>query len=171
MYANFFRLSVLWQVFLTDVWTGWCIFCSCFPDYPFLWNPIQQFWGNTRSVDALKGFLYGKIQEHPTVLNPMWALMAELTPQPLDVLFGVNNLRKLADDVNRKVTMWFRDEWSRRVNIVATDFFLGNDLINVAIEANRNRWNFFEKLFFLLEQVFDCWILITCLYVKKLTYQ
>lgn len=69
----------------------------------------------------------------------MFALMAELTPQPIDLFFRTNNLRKLANDVNRKLTMWFRDEWSREVNIVATDYFLGNDVINVAIEANINR--------------------------------
>lgn len=79
------------------------------------------------------------IQDHKVVQNPLWALMAELTPQPLDVLFRTNSLRKLADEVNKHVTKWFRDEWPKEVNIVATDFFLGNDLVNVAIEVNRNR--------------------------------
>lgn len=61
--------------------------------------------------------------------------MAELTPQVSDIFLLKNNLRKLADDVNRELTKWFRDEWDRfTVNIVATDYFLGNDLINVAIE-------------------------------------
>lgn len=72
-------------------------------------------------------------------MNPMWALMAELTPQPIDVFFRINGLRTLADDVNRRVTKWFRDEWANSVNIVATDFFLGNDIISVAIETNKNR--------------------------------
>lgn len=65
--------------------------------------------------------------------------MAELTPQPIDLLFRTNNLRKLADEVNKYVTKWFRDEWFKDVNIVATDYFLGNDIINVAIEVNRHR--------------------------------
>lgn len=69
----------------------------------------------------------------------MWALMAELTPQPIDLFFRTNNLRKLADDVNKHVTKWFRDDWSNDVNIVATDFFLGNDLVNVAIDINKNK--------------------------------
>lgn len=108
------------------------------PDYEWLWNPIQQFWGNKRNVADLKGFLDSAIRDHKTILNPMWALMAELTPQTLDVIFRTNNLRKLADNVNRQVTKWFRDEWLSNVNIVATDFFLGNDIINVAIDRNVN---------------------------------
>lgn len=68
----------------------------------------------------------------------LWALMAELTPQFSDIFLLKNNLRKLADDVNRELTKWFRDEWeSFSYNIVATDYFLGNDLINVAIEEIR----------------------------------
>ena len=67
----------------------------------------------------------------------MWALMAELTLSSVDVIFGTNNIRKLADRTNRHLTKWFRDEWAKETNIVATDYFLGNDLINVAIEANK----------------------------------
>lgn len=68
----------------------------------------------------------------------LWALMAELTPQVSDIFLLKNNLRKLADDVNRELTKWFRDEWEGfSYNIVATDYFLGNDLINVAIEEIR----------------------------------
>lgn len=83
-----------------------------------------------------------KINSHTTGNNPFWALMAELTPQPIDILLMTNNLRKLADDVNRELTKWFRDEWYQLpVNIVATDFFVGNDLINVAIEdIGKNRF-------------------------------
>nr|CAH7737357.1 unnamed protein product [Callosobruchus chinensis] len=66
----------------------------------------------------------------------MWALMAELTPTPLDIIFRTNSLKKLAQEANGQVTKWFRDEWTNETNIVATDYFLGNDLINVAIHAN-----------------------------------
>lgn len=110
-----------------------------FPENYWLWQPLQQHWANTKNVQTLKTFLSKAIKEHRVTLNPMFALMAELTPQPIDLFFRTNNLRKLANDVNRKLTMWFRDEWSREVNIVATDYFLGNDIINVAIEININR--------------------------------
>lgn len=71
-----------------------------------------------------------------STLNPIWALMAELTPQPIDIIFRTNNLRKLAEDVNRHLTVWFRDEWGSEANVVATDYFLGNNLISVAIAIN-----------------------------------
>ncbi|XP_017772229.1 PREDICTED: PI-PLC X domain-containing protein 1 [Nicrophorus vespilloides] len=107
--------------------------------YSWLWNPLQQYWGDKRKTDELRSFIAGAIKSHQTIYNPMWAIMAELTPTPLDIIFRTNNLRKLADDVNKHITSWFRDEWAKESNIVATDFFLGNDIINVAIEANRLR--------------------------------
>lgn len=110
-----------------------------FLEYSWYWNPLPQHWGNKNKVNDLKRYLSTAIQEHKTIQNPMWALMAELTPQPLDLVFRMNNLRKLAEDVNKQVTKWFRDEWFKDVNIIATDYFLGNDIINVAIEVNRNR--------------------------------
>lgn len=70
-------------------------------------------------------------------MNPLWALMAELTPSTIDIVFRTNSLRKLADDVNGKLTTWFRDQWGKQTNIVASDFFLGNDLVNVAININK----------------------------------
>ncbi|CAH0553027.1 unnamed protein product [Brassicogethes aeneus] len=102
----------------------------------WLWDPLVQYWGNRKKVSELKNFLQRSIKERRITLNPLWALMAELTPQTLDLVFRTNNLRQLADDVNKHVTKWVRDEWSDEVNIVATDYFLGNDLINIAIDVN-----------------------------------
>lgn len=65
--------------------------------------------------------------------------MAELTISPIDVIFHSASNVRLADKVSRELTKWFRDEWAKEANIVATDYFLGNDLINVAIEANKIR--------------------------------
>jgi hypothetical protein len=78
-------------------------------------------------------------QRAPSHSQPYVRPDGGVDPQPIDLIFRTNNLRKLANDVNRKLTKWFRDEWARDVNIVATDYFLGNDIINVAIEANVNR--------------------------------
>lgn len=87
----------------------------------------------------LKNFIANTIHEHANFLNPMWAIMAELTPQTIDYIFRTNNIRKLADEVNKHVTVWFRDDWFNEVNIIASDYFLGNDIINVAIEINKNK--------------------------------
>ncbi|XP_066250278.1 PI-PLC X domain-containing protein 1-like [Euwallacea similis] len=104
---------------------------------PWLWHPIKQFWGDTNQLPTLKEYLYSALYQHKSNTNPMWALMAELTPQPWDVIFRKNNLRELAQKVNKEVTKWVRDEWFNEVNIVASDYFLGNDLIRVAIEGNK----------------------------------
>ncbi|CAG9860710.1 unnamed protein product [Phyllotreta striolata] len=110
-------------------------------DSYWLWNPMPQYWANTKSSTALKQYMERSITEHAhaSTINPLWALMAELTPQPLDVIFGTNSLRKLAQSVNGIVTKFFGKEHGDDCNTVATDFFLGNDLINVAIEINRKR--------------------------------
>lgn len=100
-----------------------------------MWKGVNQYWANTVDTPVLKSYMEAKIKNHGIGENPLWALMAELTPRAKDILYLRNDLRKLADKVNRELTKWFRDEWAQlTVNIVATDYFLGNDLINVAIE-------------------------------------
>nr|CAI5817787.1 unnamed protein product [Callosobruchus analis] len=128
---------------LNEIWhrTRHLIICyadrATVRDNPWLWSSMQQFWGDTKKVSELKRYLERSIrEERPASQNPLWALMAELTPTPLDIIFRTNSLRKLAQEVNGQVTKWFRDEWINETNIVATDFFLGNNLINVAIQAN-----------------------------------
>lgn len=70
----------------------------------WLWQPIHQHWANTKNVQHLKGFLRDAItEEHGrAVSGPMYALMAELTPQRFDIIFRINDLRHLADQVSIK---------------------------------------------------------------------
>ncbi|XP_074030876.1 PI-PLC X domain-containing protein 2 isoform X2 [Leptinotarsa decemlineata] len=107
-------------------------------DNPWLWHPLSQYWGDTTKVPALKNYIQKTINERNPLgsTNPNWALMAELTPRPIDIIFRRNGLRKLAHDANVEVTKWFRDQWGKKSNIVATDYFLGNDMINVAMSIN-----------------------------------
>lgn len=66
--------------------------------------------------------------------------MAELTPSTMDVLFRPNDgLRKLADNVARNVTTWYRDLWWKTTSIAAVDFFHSTDIIDVAIDASLKR--------------------------------
>lgn len=79
-------------------------------------------------------------------LPGLWAAMAELTPTPLDVMFNpTGSLRVMANAVNRNLTSWFRNQWWSHANIVATDFFLGNNLIDVAVAANLRKINMVES--------------------------
>lgn len=66
--------------------------------------------------------------------------MAQLTPNTWGVIFDkYGGLRKMAQDVNYLISQWFSERWWRCANVVATDFFLGNNLIEISIEANRKR--------------------------------
>ena len=47
--------------------------------------------------------------------------------------------RYLFDSGN--VTIWFRDRWSSLAAIVSTDFFLGNNIIDLAIQENQWRYS------------------------------
>ena len=39
----------------------------------------------------------------------------------------------------RSITSWYRDIWWQKANIVATDFFLSNNLVDVSRIVNRRR--------------------------------
>lgn len=104
---------------------------------------MQQYWADTKNAAELKAYLGNVIKQENRIqssTNPMYALMAELTPATIDIIFQINKLRKLANDVNRKITEWVRDDWHNYdINIIATDYFLGNNLVNLAIYINNNR--------------------------------
>lgn len=105
---------------------------------PWLWFPIKQYWGDEQNSASLKTYMQKVITSYRgRSRNPIWALMAQLTPTPVDVMFRpTGSLRNLADIVNRNVTVWLRSKWWKNVNVVTTDFFMGNNLIDIAINAN-----------------------------------
>lgn len=105
---------------------------------PFLWRGLPQIWANTNRVSRLKSYFRDYISQSNR--DPMWSAMSELTPTLWEALTTPKgSLRVLADQANRKVTHWFRDGWWREASIVATDFFLGNNIIEVAVDANQDR--------------------------------
>ena len=67
--------------------------------------------------------------------------MAELTPTPTDIITKPKyGLRGMAQDVNIPLTYWFESApWFSKANIIATDYFLGNNLIEMSIVGNTNR--------------------------------
>lgn len=104
-------------------------------DSKWLWGPITQLWGNQQSPVGLQSFLQRCVNNADGIT--LWAAMAELTPTPLDVMFKPSgSLREMADLINRNITRWFSNLWWQKSNIVATDFFLGNNLIDIAVAAN-----------------------------------
>ncbi|ODN06260.1 PI-PLC X domain-containing protein 1, partial [Orchesella cincta] len=110
--------------------------------YRFLWPPLPQEWGDKRTLPELKGFLRTALQRRGGG-NQLWAAMAEFTPKPLDiVLRPTQGLRNMAQTVNIPMTFWYQDKsWYTRSNIIATDFFLGNNIIQTSIIANYKGYN------------------------------
>ena len=60
----------------------------------------------------------------------------ENSPFPLLVLWGN---KKLRTGLLMQVTKWYRDDWWNAANIVASDYVLGNNLVEESIRANRKR--------------------------------
>jgi hypothetical protein len=98
---------------------------------------VRRDWGNIQQLDQLERYIKTKTVAPPNG-NPMSVVMAELTPNYASVLKHVTrNLKDLAVMVNRELSDWLRDNnCSDNANIIATDFFTGNDIVNVAIETN-----------------------------------
>ncbi|XP_066999455.2 PI-PLC X domain-containing protein 1 [Anabrus simplex] len=117
-------------------------------DSKWLWTPINQLWGNQQTPSGLRNFLQRCMDsaKQRRENNVLWAAMAELTPTPLEVMFKPSgSLRQMADSINRNITTWFRNVWWQNANIVATDFFLANNLIDVSIAANLRKMNMVES--------------------------
>ncbi|XP_023220953.1 PI-PLC X domain-containing protein 1-like isoform X2 [Centruroides sculpturatus] len=106
---------------------------------PKLWPSLCQIWPDVLEVEDLKEF-FSAFYNRSEVPPFLWSAMAELTPDMKYILEHPDQgLRVLADFVNRNITDWFRDMWGKFSNIVATDYFLGNDIISVAIDINRKK--------------------------------
>jgi hypothetical protein len=51
------------------------------------------------------------------------------------------DLRKMADDVNLDVTKVYHGEFGRNANIVAVDFYRSTNIVDIAIDWNKNKMN------------------------------
>ncbi|XP_054272973.1 PI-PLC X domain-containing protein 1-like [Macrosteles quadrilineatus] len=113
--------------------------------HPWMWPPLMQMWGNQQTVDGLEEFLESCMNETNT-RRKLWAAMAQLTPGQQDLLFKpTSSLRTMAEEVNPRLTEWLRDRWWSQSNIVASDFFLGNNVIDIAITANIEKGNTIKR--------------------------
>uniref|UniRef100_A0A023G3N0 Putative catalytic domain of cg14945-like protein n=1 Tax=Amblyomma triste TaxID=251400 RepID=A0A023G3N0_AMBTT len=102
------------------------------PDYrQYLSLPVQQKWPNAQDTDGLKAYLESKacVRQPSDVIG----IMAELTPSFPKFILGN---RVGAELVNYMVTEFFRRNYDHCRGIIYTDFFLGNGIIEVAVEAN-----------------------------------
>ncbi|XP_065564002.1 PI-PLC X domain-containing protein 1-like [Artemia franciscana] len=110
-------------------------------DDSMLWEAVNHKWGNTNQVDDLKIFLDAVMEQSSQGLfNYAWSAMSQLTPTTVDIIGDtLNGLRGAADLVNRNVNRWLHDEWLESANIVAMDFFLGSNVVDICIFGNKIR--------------------------------
>lgn len=140
--------QVSWQVFLGDVWKmNQNIFVAYdhgptlgeFSD--ILFGPIEQRWGDVRTWQRLEKHLIA-INEYDRMRlssRPV-ADMAELTPDTWGVITDkYGGLRKMADEVNWRITDLYRDRLGEHANIVAADFIRGTCLVEIALELNKKK--------------------------------
>ncbi|XP_063230345.1 PI-PLC X domain-containing protein 1-like isoform X2 [Bacillus rossius redtenbacheri] len=104
----------------------------------WLWPAVAQQWGNVDTLDKLHDYLAFVMNKQ--FHNIAWAAMAELTASADHVIYDtLGGLRKMADSVNRNVTVWYKGSWGKTVNIVAVDFFRGTGIVDAAIQWNERR--------------------------------
>ncbi|CAH0553026.1 unnamed protein product [Brassicogethes aeneus] len=106
---------------------------------PWLWEGLRRDWGNIQDPKELLSYI--KYISSRQADGKIHVLCAELT---LSISYAITHptvtLKKFADSVNIMLTPLLR-EYHRADNlrVIATDFFTGNDVINVAIDANRRK--------------------------------
>ncbi|XP_059086784.1 uncharacterized protein LOC131883348 [Tigriopus californicus] len=105
-----------------------------------IWSEVRHAWGDKKRPEALYRFLNRSMTRHQTAKYP-WAAMTHLTPSALDVIMNPNGgIAQLSDGIARQINRWFREDWWNSANLVATDFILGNNIIEESILANRKRY-------------------------------
>ncbi|XP_059094858.1 uncharacterized protein LOC131889711 isoform X1 [Tigriopus californicus] len=120
------------------------------PDYPknFFWPPIQMTWNQSvAEIRALNDFLDDFYHAHPSPTEHLAyfnGLVATLGYSSLSIWsdamdLDTNGIRILADKIDRSLDVWFHDKYWRSATIVATDYFLSNDLVDVSIDTNLKR--------------------------------
>ncbi|CAH0752658.1 unnamed protein product [Diatraea saccharalis] len=107
----------------------------------WLWPILPHLWANTNNPNTLFMFLDQAIalSPQPNARSPMHSAMAQTTPTVLDILFLRGSIRQNADAVNRNVTARLTTRWRNSANIISSDFFLGNDVIDVSIAISVER--------------------------------
>ncbi|XP_023227125.1 variant-surface-glycoprotein phospholipase C-like [Centruroides sculpturatus] len=105
----------------------------------YLFRKVSHQWADADTIHDLEEYFNRTVCKR--IRKNLQSSMAQMTPKMAGIFFDrYKGLRVMAQTVNLKVTEWFRERWWHCANIVATDFFHGNNIIEVAIEANKKRW-------------------------------
>ncbi|KAK8777673.1 hypothetical protein V5799_021147 [Amblyomma americanum] len=111
------------------------------PHFEFLSPGVLQNWADAQDLDHLVEYM----EKHACkkVSGTLSSAQAELTAKfPIQV----DGLRELAQIVNFNITNLFRERYWKCTNIVASDYFLGSGIIELAVEANKVKGTMKEGL-------------------------
>jgi hypothetical protein len=79
------------------------------------------------------------MSKEPQTHRP-FAEMAELTPETIDVFTDrLGGLRKMSQTVSWNVTKLYHGQFGKHANVVAVDFHLATNIVDVAIEWNKKK--------------------------------
>ncbi|KAH8353504.1 hypothetical protein KR084_011412 [Drosophila pseudotakahashii] len=140
--------TLTWRASLRDIWARkQNVFLAYdheamveeFPE--ILFGSVEQRWGNKQTWAQLETYLrtvndfdVSRFSSRPV------SDMAELTPETWDVILDKpGGLRKMADNVNWRVSQLYRNELGTNANIVSVDFIRGTTIVETAIEYNTRR--------------------------------
>lgn len=101
----------------------------------YFFPQTKHLWPNTDSMKELEMYFNRTIcNRYPNIL---YAAMVHLTADKIGIIIDrYKGLRTMAQTVNQNINESFRSRWSQCANVVASDYFLGNNFIQIAIKSN-----------------------------------
>ncbi|EDV23633.1 uncharacterized protein TRIADDRAFT_57039 [Trichoplax adhaerens] len=98
-----------------------------------LWPAIRSVWPNVDHVQDAKKKLDQEVDRNHTSL---WVLQGILTPLSESIIpFSVQHL---ANTMNSNLNTWLENDWLHKsINIVISDFYLGNNVVSIAVQRNQ----------------------------------
>jgi hypothetical protein len=101
----------------------------------YFFPQTKHLWPNTDSMNELEIYFNRTIcKSYPNIL---YAAMVHLTADKIGIISDrYKGLRTMAQTVNQNISELFRSRWSQCANVVASDYFLGNNFIEIAIKSN-----------------------------------
>ncbi|XP_054167803.1 PI-PLC X domain-containing protein 1-like [Oppia nitens] len=112
-----------------------------------LWPNVRHQWAQTDSMDQLVKYFDRTLC--PDNRHTLRSAMAELTPTIEGIIkLKYKSLRSLAQLTNSRYGQWFGQRWPGQcLNVVASDFFLSTNIVELALDLNRRTGRYSNRFF------------------------
>ena len=126
---------------LNDIWNDGRKLIISFADnnyeirnkYLWIWPSISQYWADAKTQGELKDYIDRKMR-HMKKRKELWAAMGHMSPTLWDIMTNKGkSLREMADKTGGSLTIWLKEDWVDSANILTSDFFHSNDIIDTSI--------------------------------------